>query len=319
MVKCPPQQSVVKSGKNNKYRNEDLPRGCQDENQWRKHFIPTFLWYVAWQRDPWAMDEADTTLALQQIWDQLYGGLIPYTVKAHDAVYAIAMQRVCDSWRNVYGSSAISIIVAFFNSTQSLNSDDSRRDFATSLLESSKFLYSNSSGDDPKNYKGLLRGPFIIQTLSAHFTAIRGAIEVTSMGDPRGADKHPCGALGLAAAAVERALTLFSTGTVTLAKFTAGTKGVMLPKTLMTKSGQSSDKSTSFNEGMWGCVTRARISQARTVLRNSSLEKILQKARDFEKISSRGSKTSSTTETKDINDADENHAQLQDLSDPEWN
>lgn len=46
MVKCPPQQSVVKSGKNNKYRNEDLPHGCQDENQWRKHFIPTFLWYV---------------------------------------------------------------------------------------------------------------------------------------------------------------------------------------------------------------------------------------------------------------------------------
>ena len=89
MVKCPPQQSVVKSGKNNKYRNEDLPHGCQDENQWRKHFIPTFLWYVAWQQDPWAMDEADTTLALQQIWDQLYAGLIPYTVKAHDAVYSI--------------------------------------------------------------------------------------------------------------------------------------------------------------------------------------------------------------------------------------
>lgn len=118
---------------------------------------------------------------------------------------------------------------------------------------------------------------------------------------------------------VERALTLFATGTVNLAMFAAGTKGVTLPKTLMTKSGQPSEKSTAFNEVVWGGITRARISQARTVLRNSSLEKILQKAREFEKISSHGSKTSSTTETKDVDHADENHVQLQDISDPEWN
>lgn len=45
----------------------------------------------------------------------------------------------------------------------------------------------------------------------------------------------------------------------------------------------------------------------------------IQKAREFEKISSHGSKTSSTTETKDVDHADENHVQLQDISDPEWN
>jgi hypothetical protein len=98
---------------------------------------------------------------------------------------------------------------------------------------------------------------------------------------------------------VERALTLFATETVTLTTFTAGTKGVTLPKMLTTKSGQLSEKSTAFNEVMWGGVTRQRISQVRTVLRNSSLEKIIQKARDFEKISSNGSKASSMTETKD--------------------
>jgi hypothetical protein len=75
--------------KKSKYRNSDLPDGCHLESRWRKHFIPTFIWYVAWQRDPWAMDEAEVVRALQQIWDQLYSGLSPYTITAHDAVYSI--------------------------------------------------------------------------------------------------------------------------------------------------------------------------------------------------------------------------------------
>jgi hypothetical protein len=98
--------------------------------------------------------------------------------------------------------------------------------------------------------------------------------------------------------------------------YTAGIKNVVLPKTLTTESGQPSEKSTAFNETVWGAVTRARISQARTVLRDSSLEKILQKAQDFERISASGSKTS--TETKDVDHANGSHTKLQDLSDPEW-
>jgi hypothetical protein len=115
---------------------------------------------------------------------------------------------------------------------------------------------------------------------------------------------------------VERALTLFATGTVTLAMYTAGIKNVILPKTLTTESGQLSETSTAFNETVWGAVTRARISQSRTVLRDSSLEKILKKAQDLERVSASGSKTS--TETRDIDYADRSHAKLQDLSDSEW-
>jgi hypothetical protein len=78
-----------RSGKHNKYLNDDLPHGCLEEARWRKHFIPTFLGYVAWQPDPWVLDEANTTLALQLIWNVLYGNSIPHTVVAHDAVYSI--------------------------------------------------------------------------------------------------------------------------------------------------------------------------------------------------------------------------------------
>jgi hypothetical protein len=60
-----------------------------------------------------------------------------------------------------------------------------------------------------QNYKGLFRGLLIIETLSAHYTAIRGSVKVTSVGDPEGNDKRPYGALGLAAAAVRGNLVVW--------------------------------------------------------------------------------------------------------------
>src|ERR1700679_1219281 len=95
---------------------------------------------------------------------------------------------------------------------------------------------------------------------------------------------------------VQRALTLFATGTVTLDMFTSGNKNVTLPKTLNTATGKPSDTPMAFTEIVWGNITRARVSQARTVLRDASLEKIIQKAKDFEKISLNGSKASTSTE-----------------------
>ena len=97
--------------------------------------------------------------------------------------------------------------------------------------------------------------------------------------------------------------------------FPSGNKPPTLPKTLLTASGQLSDKSTAFNESMWGDVTRLRISQAKAVLRDSSFTKIIQKAQEFNKVGSNVSKTStSATETKVVDD----DARILDLSDPEW-
>jgi hypothetical protein len=96
--------------------------------------------------------------------------------------------------------------------------------------------------------------------------------------------------------------------------FPDGNKPPLLPKTLLTASGQLSDKSTAFNETMWGDITRVRIFQAKTVLRDSSFTKIIQKAQEFEKIGANGSKTSTSAETKVVDDS----AQILDLSDPEW-
>lgn len=53
-----------------------------------------------------------------------------------------------------------------------------------------------------QTYKGFLRGPFVLQTFSAHFGAIEGSIKVDGLGSSNANNTRPTGALGLAAAAV---------------------------------------------------------------------------------------------------------------------
>jgi hypothetical protein len=150
-----------------KFRNEDLPRGCQDDNRWRRNFIPTFLWYAAYQTDPWNLEEDAAVDAMQQIWNQLYGKAIPYRIMTHDAVYIIVrafmfvfsfsellylhhfiktLQRVSDSWRNTIGSAANTGLTAFFESNEGFDTDLSRQEFATDQLTNAKFLYSDTQG-----------------------------------------------------------------------------------------------------------------------------------------------------------------------------
>lgn len=86
--------------------------------------------------------------------------------------------------------------------------------------------------------------------------------------------------------------------------FASGNKNITLLKTLSIASGKPSDMSTAFNEIVWGDITQTRVVQARTVLWDSSFDKIIQKAKDVEKISSKGSKASISTETMDVDRVD---------------
>jgi hypothetical protein len=156
-----------KAPQKKKFQNEDLPRGCQDDNRWRGNFIPTFLWYAAYQMDPWNLEEDAAVDAMQQIWNQLYGKAIPYHIATHDLVYIIVcafafvfsfseplyllyfiktLQHVSDSWRNTIGSAANTGLITFFESSKGFDTDLSRQDFATDQLANSKFLYSDTQG-----------------------------------------------------------------------------------------------------------------------------------------------------------------------------
>ncbi|KAF8488816.1 hypothetical protein F5888DRAFT_1809375 [Russula emetica] len=273
-----------KAPQKKKFRNEDLPRGCQDDNRWRRELYPHFP---------------------LQIWNQLYGKAIPYQIAPHDAVYIITLQRVSDSWRNTIGSAANTSLTAFFESSKHFDTDLSRQHFATDYLKNSKFLYSDTEG--PK-FKGLFRGPLFIQTLAAHYTAISGAVKVTSM-DPYTFERMPFAAFGISAAAVERALTLVATGTLTIDM--TKSKVISLPKFL----NDGSSRSTAFNDGSWGGPSRNYVISAKN-LRKKSIDEIIKNTKAFLKTS-RQSNSKASTSTGNFMVVNDHRANLVDESDSE--
>ncbi|KAF8509709.1 hypothetical protein BU17DRAFT_70347 [Hysterangium stoloniferum] len=83
-----------KKGQNLAFSNKDLPDGVHNKDHWHKHFIPTFLWWVGKQPDPWNLADYDIVDTLQEIWDVIYKKIF-YVVEQKDAVFAVvyAMQH----------------------------------------------------------------------------------------------------------------------------------------------------------------------------------------------------------------------------------
>jgi hypothetical protein len=62
-------------------------------------------------------------------------------------------QSLSDSWHSRIGSAAISIVNAFLESEKrasSFTTDDSRQEFAKTMLEDFRFLYSDTESSNPK-------------------------------------------------------------------------------------------------------------------------------------------------------------------------
>jgi len=67
-----------------------LPNGVHIKDCWHLKFIPTFLWWVAKQLEPWNLDDNDVINSLRQIWDILYPNIV-YTVEQKGAIVAMVM------------------------------------------------------------------------------------------------------------------------------------------------------------------------------------------------------------------------------------
>jgi hypothetical protein len=63
------------------------------------------------------------------------------------------MQRISDTWRSHIGSTAISVINAFFDSVdvaEEFTTNESRQEFAQNGLENFAFLYSDAASPNPR-------------------------------------------------------------------------------------------------------------------------------------------------------------------------
>lgn len=72
-----------------KWTLADLPKDCCQNNLFHKHFIPTYIKFVAQGSDPWTIEDLMAITTMQKIWTAVYGKTNPYTISTDCPVFAI--------------------------------------------------------------------------------------------------------------------------------------------------------------------------------------------------------------------------------------
>ena len=203
------------------------------------------------------------------------------------------MQHVTNTWHGPMSLSALMAIILFIRLHEDLYATDTeRQEFARWYLQHNHFTWKHSDGDIPdvsivpftshsptihfslQDFKGMLRGPLVIQTFGTHLTAVNGTLKIDGINDPDAPIGKPIRGLGLAAAAVKQALTLIKDGVVTI-DATNDTNGKVptLPKSVNATTSKESTATVAFNDDVWG-----RRSQGFTKL----VERVAQSTHQFE-------------------------------------
>ncbi|KAF7979333.1 hypothetical protein HWV62_42749 [Athelia sp. TMB] len=98
-----------------KTTNNDLPIGCLDEGKWLKVFIPTVVYFLSSQENPWSIADRIMKKALQAIFNTVYKGKVEHEVVAGDSVWCVSNQRLAE-FRSKMGSAGLAIINSLLDS-----------------------------------------------------------------------------------------------------------------------------------------------------------------------------------------------------------
>ncbi|KAI9463520.1 hypothetical protein BJY52DRAFT_1221525 [Lactarius psammicola] len=272
-----------------KARYEGLPDWI--DAQWFRHtFVSTYMAFIGQTANPWDVPIKQAIKVMQKIWNETNGN--DYMIMPTSMVCQKTIQRLADLWQNVVGSATISNALSFCDSQETLRDLDSKRqELARFYLKDLHFMYKEASHKDRKKWRGLFCGPLVLQTFSVHLTAIEGCLKISGLHGQDTPSPPPIGALGLAAAAVERALTLVATGTVTIEMARAARgKSVALPRTLNLSTGKDSTYQTGFSEAAWGKATCGYAKSACS-LTKVKFDQVISDAQEFVKHTRTRSKT----------------------------
>ncbi|KAH8991571.1 hypothetical protein EDB92DRAFT_665813 [Lactarius akahatsu] len=195
--------------------NPRLPPGAENNNRFRRVFIPTFERWFGTRANPWVISNFVAIPVLQTIWDAVYmADGVEWTFEAYDPViYCIS--QCLDEWSASFKSTAEIMVEEFFESRgESLKSSDARQEWAADMFHNFKFVF----GEDEK--QRLTHPPFIVRVFAVHLVRIAGAIDIDpAVEGVSSSQKYPPrGALALATAAVstrkkvERVLQLWANG-----------------------------------------------------------------------------------------------------------
>ncbi|KAG2050283.1 hypothetical protein BDR06DRAFT_892197, partial [Suillus hirtellus] len=88
-----------------------------------------------------------------------------------------AVQRIHE-WKASFGSTAITVLMAFFTSNPDYQTQTARKAFADNQLEDSRFIYENPESEDNP---GAFLSEYFLRTFATHLNAIVGHEKVETL------------------------------------------------------------------------------------------------------------------------------------------
>ncbi|KAG2757555.1 hypothetical protein P692DRAFT_20711851 [Suillus brevipes Sb2] len=214
--------------KKEKPKNSHLPSAVQNLS-FRSIFIPTVMHWVGNNSYPWTIPDEKLSDVLEDI-------------------FMAVCQRISE-WRGNFGSTAITILMAFFASTDEFKTKEARKDYAEYQLEDSRFVYEDPDNEDSP---GAFLSEFILRIFAVQLNATQGRQIIDSL--DFGLPGYQT-ALALTTAAAERALILARDDLIVEDTSDHGKHKIAL--TLNQSTNKMSNTGTAFSAGNWETDTLA--------------------------------------------------------------
>ncbi|KAG2739995.1 hypothetical protein P692DRAFT_20754477 [Suillus brevipes Sb2] len=248
-----------------KARNAHLPSGVLENGIWRMKFLPCVMYWVGNSDHAWTIPEIELESVLESIF---------YELLIH---FSQVSQRIHE-WRASFGSTAVTVLMAFFTSTPDYETQEAREEYAEYQLQDCRFIYEDPDNEDQP---GAFLSEYILRIFAAHLTAVAGRVRVDSLVE-FGKPGYQT-ALALTAVAAERALVLVKDRLLIDSNpADNGGKSHKIVQTLNEVTNKMSNTGTAFSSGNWETDTLAYMDSIKT-LPHERIQEILERSENYMK------------------------------------
>ncbi|KAG1894964.1 uncharacterized protein F5891DRAFT_984657 [Suillus fuscotomentosus] len=227
--------------KKEKLKNAHLPIGAQN-SEWRSKFIPTVMYWIGNSNFSWTIPDNTLSNLLHNIYYSVYKQLGDFEVDGSNGTFNVVCQRI-SKWRRNFGSTAITILMVFFASTNEYETPETQKAYSEYQIEDSCFVYEDPDSEDSP---GAFLSEFILHIFAAHLNAIQGhqLIDTLNVGLPGYQT-----ALALTTATSKCALILVHDNLIIEDTSDHGKHKIVL--TLNQATNKMSNTGTTFSAGNW--------------------------------------------------------------------
>ncbi|KAG1801159.1 uncharacterized protein BJ212DRAFT_1213683, partial [Suillus subaureus] len=155
-----------------KAKNAHLPSGLLENRIWHMKFLPCVMYWVGNSDHGWTVPETELQSVLESIFYEVYPrnkGGCSFDIEDFQRIH---------EWRASFGSTAITVLMAFFTSTPDYETQEARKEYAEYQLQDCCFIYEDP---DNKEQPGAFLSEYILHIFAAHLTTVAGKVRVDSL------------------------------------------------------------------------------------------------------------------------------------------